>query len=253
MKVLAVADLHYTLKQFDWLHTVAPEFDVVVIAGDLLDIVSTVPLQGQLVVVVNHLKRLHESTRLLVSSGNHDLNGRNDAGEKVARWMTQLRRVGIECDGDRLEIDGTSISICPWWDGPSTQEDVGAQLARDASHRADRWVWIYHAPPSDSPTSWAGDRHFGDDALSGWIARYEPDLVLCGHIHQSPFRQGGSWADRIGSTWVFNAGKQIGPVPCHIVFDTEDGSATWHSLAGSQVVDFDDPNAPPAPRELTAF
>ena len=24
-----------------------------------------------------------------------------------------------------------------------------------------------------------------------------------------------SWADRIGATWVFNAGRQIGPVPCH--------------------------------------
>lgn len=250
MKVLLVADLHYTLKQFDWLHAVAPEFDAVVIAGDLLDIVSTVPLQGQLVVVMNHLKRLQQETRLLVSSGNHDLNGRNAAGEKVARWMSQVRRAGIPCDGDRLEIDGTLVSICPWWDGPTSQAEVGEQLAADAQARAGRWLWVYHAPPSGSPTSWAGDRHFGDDALVEWIHRYEPDLVLCGHIHQSPFRKGGSWVDRIGKTWVFNAGKQIGPVPCHIVFDTQGGSAIWHSLAGSEIVDWVDAEASATPREL---
>ncbi|MDG2306633.1 MAG: metallophosphoesterase [Candidatus Binatia bacterium] len=250
MKILLVADLHYTLKQFDWLHAVAPDFDVVVLAGDHLDIVSTVPLQGQLVVVLNHLKRLHEHTRLVVSSGNHDLNGRNEAGEKVARWMSQVRHAGIPTDGDCLELDGALVSVCAWWDGPSSREEVGAQLARDAARRTGPWVWVYHAPPSDSPTSWAGTKHFGDDSLIEWIQEHSPDVVLCGHIHQSPFRKGGSWVDRIGSTWVFNAGKQIGPVPCHIVFDTEDGSATWHSLAGSEIVDLVGPNATATPREL---
>ncbi len=250
MKVLLCADLHYTLKQFDWLHAVAPEFDVIVLAGDHLDIASTVPLTGQLVVVLNHLKRLQTQTRLLVSSGNHDLTGRNEAGEKVARWMPQLRRAGISCDGEQLEIDGSLISICPWWDGPSARDEVGAQLERDAQHRTGRWIWVYHAPPSGSPTSWAGKQHFGDDALVEWIGRYSPDLVLCGHIHQSPFRTGGSWVDRIGTTWVFNAGKQIGPVPCHIVFDTDEGSATWHSLAGTEIVDMVGPNATATPREL---
>ena len=38
MKCLLVSDLHYSLKQFDWVTDVAPSFDVVVIAGDHLDI-----------------------------------------------------------------------------------------------------------------------------------------------------------------------------------------------------------------------
>lgn len=250
MKVLLVADLHYTLKQFDWLHRVAPEFDVVVIAGDVLDIVSTVPLQGQLVVVLNHLKRLQATTRVLVSSGNHDLNARNYAGEKFARWMSELRRAGIPCDGDRLDLDGTLVSICPWWDGPSAEEQIARQLADDGILRAERWIWVYHAPPSGSPTSWTGSKHFGDDRLLAWIELYQPDLVLCGHIHQAPFQKAGAWVDRIGSTWVFNAGKQIGPVPCHIVFDTEEGSATWHSLAGVEVVDLASSDAVAVPRPV---
>jgi len=42
MKCLLTSDLHYTLKQFDWVISVAQNFDVVVIAGDHLDISSTV-------------------------------------------------------------------------------------------------------------------------------------------------------------------------------------------------------------------
>jgi hypothetical protein len=39
-----------------------------------------------------------------------------------------------------------------------------------------------------------------------WISQHSPDIVVTGHIHQSPFVRDGSWADRIGSTWVFNTG-----------------------------------------------
>jgi len=55
--------------------------------------------------------------------------------------------------------------------------------------------------------------------------------VLCGHVHQSPFASSGAWIDRIGSTLVFNAGRQIGPVPARIDLDTDAGRARWVSLA----------------------
>ncbi|MCH2172551.1 metallophosphoesterase [Myxococcota bacterium] len=253
MKFLLVSDLHYELRQYDWLHSVAADFDTVVIAGDHLDIVSVVPVRAQRVVVLNHLKRLNIETRVLTSSGNHDLDGRNSAGEKTARWMSEVRRAGIPCDGDRLDIQGAMVSICPWWDGPFAREEIGRQLAADADRRTGPWIWVYHAPPSNSPTSWAGKRHYGDDALVEWIDRFQPDGVLCGHIHQSPFRKEGSWVDRLGSTWVFNAGKQIGPVPAHIVFDSDTGLVSWHSLAGSEYVDLSAPPSDCQPREWTAL
>jgi Icc-related predicted phosphoesterase len=69
----------------------------------------------------------------------------------------------------------------------------------------------------------------GDEVLSGWIARFRPDLVLVGHVHQAPFARGGSWVDRVGSTWVFNAGQQLGPVPAHVTADLDANTATWTS------------------------
>jgi Icc-related predicted phosphoesterase len=247
MKCLLVSDLHYTLKQFDWVDRVAADFDLVVIAGDHLDISSVVAPDAQIVVVLNYLRRLQTKTTLLVSSGNHDLDARDDTGEKVARWMARVRRLGVAADGDSIEAGGTLFSVCPWWDGPRARDAVGAQLARDAARRQNGWVWVYHAPPDASPVSWAGQKHFGDADLVEWIRLHQPDMVLTGHIHQSPFRQGGSWVDRIGDTWVFNSGRQIGPIPTHVIFDTDERRAMWFSLAGNQVVPLDQPlTRPPA-------
>ena len=89
---------------------------------------------------------------------------------------------------------------------------------------------MYHAPPDASPTSWTGRRHYGDEDLVKWIEQHRPAVVLCGHVHESPFATDGSWIDRIGTTVVFNAGRQRGPVPTHIELDTQTGEATWSSV-----------------------
>lgn len=247
MKLLLTSDLHYALKQFDWAARVAGDFDVVVVAGDHLDVSSAVDARAQIVVILKYLRRLQQTTRLIVSSGNHDLDTR-DEGEKVARWMQRVRSLGIPTDGDSLEVDGTLFTVCPWWDGPRACKAVGEQLARDAERTKERWVWVYHAPPSESPTSWDGRRHYGDDELVRWIDTYRPDLVLAGHIHQSPFTKDGSWVDRRGDTWIFNSGRQVGPLPCHVIFDTRANEALWLSLAGAESVRLDAPLERPLPQ-----
>ena len=42
MRCLVVADLHYSLPQFDWLLSAASQFDLVIFAGDALDVGSSV-------------------------------------------------------------------------------------------------------------------------------------------------------------------------------------------------------------------
>ena len=41
--------------------------------------------------------------------------------------------------------------------------------------------------------------------------------------------------DRIGKTWVFNPGKQIGAVPDYIVLDLEAMTAEWISMEGQSI------------------
>src|SRR4029453_13419896 len=91
MRGLLVSDLHYALKQFDWVQTVADRFDLVVVAGDSLDIASMVPLEAQIVVVSKYLRPPAERTRVGASSGNHDLDAHGPADEKVAAWLARGR------------------------------------------------------------------------------------------------------------------------------------------------------------------
>ncbi len=84
MKMLFVADLHYALKQFDWLTVNAANFETVIIGGDLLDLASPLDRDVQIVVVEKYFTRLRQLTRLIVSSGNHDGDSRNVADESVA-------------------------------------------------------------------------------------------------------------------------------------------------------------------------
>jgi Icc-related predicted phosphoesterase len=248
MRLLLVADLHYSLPQFDWVLEMAPRFDVVVLAGDHLDLASLVDGRAQSLVVRKYFARLRAKTKLITCSGNHDLDGKNAEGEKAPRWLSTAQQEGVLSDGESVTFEDTLFTICPWWDGPLVKAGIAAQLAEAAKHRGPRWIWIHHAPPAKSPTSWGGDRYFGDVELLEWIEQYRPDMVLSGHVHQSPFVKDGSWADRIGPTWVFNAGQQFGAPPAHIVIDTDQGEAVWVSSAGIQSVRLDAPIERPLPR-----
>ena len=86
----------------------------------------------------------------------------------------------------------TLVTIFPWWDGEVTRGEVSTQFGRASRLAFDKWIWIYHAPPDNSPTSWTGKRFIGDTELNQWIEQYQPDLVFAGHIHQSPYKSGGS-------------------------------------------------------------
>ncbi|HMP83552.1 MAG TPA: metallophosphoesterase [Verrucomicrobiota bacterium] len=232
MKLLFVADLHYALKQFDWLMASASDFDAVIIGGDLLDLGSALDLDVQIVVIEKYLDKLRQKTRLLVSSGNHDGDGRSPANESVCAWLQAVRGDQLFVDGDSVEIGDTLITICPWWDGPVSRAELEQQLVRESSRVKSRWIWIHHSPPDKSPVSWAGKKFGGDEFLVEWIQRWQPELVLSGHIHNAPFIANGSWIDRLGKTWVFNPGKQIGPCPTFLVFDLDKMSVEWVSMEG---------------------
>ncbi len=240
MKILHVADLHYDLKKFDWVVDVAADVDLIVLAGDHLEIANQIQRPAQAVVIRKYFQRINKLSKLVVCSGNHDLDKKDEFGELTSNWISNARLFGIPTDGDTVEINDTLFSVCPWWDGVNGQYDVNEQLERDAKREAKRWVWVHHAPPEESPTSWGGKVCYGDEELRRWIIRYQPDLVLSGHVHQSPYIKDGSWADRIGKTWVFNGGHQPGRVPSHVLIDTELKKAFWKSAYGAQSVSLED-------------
>ena len=248
MRILLVSDLHYSLPQLDWVVAAQPEFDLVVLAGDHLALNSSVSLDAQTVVILRYLSLLHAGGLVAASSGNHDLTGPDADGEQAALWLEEARAAGVPTDGASMTIGDTLITICPWWDGPVGRDAVAAQLAADGARRPERWIWVYHWPPLGSPTCWTGRTHYGDADLVGWIDEHRPDIVLTGHVHEPPFKPDGAWADRIGDTWVFNPGRQIGSIPARIELDLAadpaDCHATWTSMMGVEEFRLSDAAAP---------
>jgi Icc-related predicted phosphoesterase len=247
MRCLVVADLHYSLPQFDWLLSAAPQFDLIIFAGDALDVASLVDFRAQIVVVKKYLSLLAAITPVILCSGNHDLDERSPEGEKISRWIREVRDLGIHGDGDNLAIGDTLFTICPWWDGPKVKQRLEDQLREAAAVRLKRWIWVHHAPPADSPTSWGGKRFFGDVELVQWIKTYQPSMVISGHVHESPFIPDGSWFDRLGNSWVFNTGRLPGRPPDYIVLDIDDGRAFWLAAGEEgQCIDLKGPLQRPA-------
>lgn len=237
MRILAVSDLHYRLPHYDWLVKAADDVDVVALVGDLADVVNAVPFTVQVVVLDTYLTALGEKALVLAASGNHDLDGPGDHGEQMASWLRTAREGNVHVDGASIDVDGTRFTICPWWDGPVTRQQVADQLAAASIDRPERWIWLYHAPPAGTVLCRDGRREFPDHDVAGWIHEYRPDIVFCGHIHQSPWIQDGSWYDRLGDTLVFNAGKQRGPIPPHITVDTVAGTAEWYGVFEVESID----------------
>ena len=61
MRILVVADLHYSLPQYDWLLAEAPRYDLVIIAGDHIDLSSAVDGRAQILVISKYLDMLREN------------------------------------------------------------------------------------------------------------------------------------------------------------------------------------------------
>lgn len=247
MKLLAVSDLHFALVQFDWVTQQAPNYDAVVIAGDLLDIAGHLELDSQILIVEKYLRTISTKTQLFVCSGNHDGDTKTEANEYVARWLQRIRTTGLGVDGGGFDLKGARVSVCPWWDGPATRSSMQDFLETERMQKGHPWIWVHHAPPDGAGVCWTGKKHAGDAFLGDLIRAHQPNLVFSGHIHNSPFLTGGSWASRVDNTWVFNPGKLPGAPPSHISLDLTAQRATWFSQTGVEVLDLSLPQARPSP------
>ncbi len=246
MKLLITSDLHYNLRQLDWLLETAKYYDCVIIAGDLLNIAGYLDLELQITVISEYLRKLSRETKLLVCSGNHDGEARDRHGEFVAGWLHNLKSNSLLVDGQKLNTDRALITVCPWWDGEKTKLKMTRLLEdHSRSRQGLQWIWLHHAPPNGCRISWTGKRYGGDKYLNHLIERFAPDFVISGHIHTAPFYQAGGWIDRIGKCWVCNPGNQPGRIPTTIQLDLEKMTAVFDCCEGRESVNLNDPDESP--------
>src|SRR5262249_2295100 len=81
VRLLHVCDLHYELRQYDWLLGRAADYDAGGGAGAALSTAAPAPVEAQIVATRPTLAELARRTRVVLCSGNHDLDSLNGAGE----------------------------------------------------------------------------------------------------------------------------------------------------------------------------
>src|ERR1700751_1524241 len=93
MKILITSDLHYRQHWFHWLIEKGANYDLICVAGDLLDMFKGKPQMEQAREVSRWIHELATITRVIVCSGNHDNAGRRVTADRapVYEWFHALR------------------------------------------------------------------------------------------------------------------------------------------------------------------
>jgi predicted MPP superfamily phosphohydrolase len=92
MRLLLTADLHYRVHWFRWLIEQAPSYDLVCIAGDLLDMFKSETRLEQAREIRTLIRELADLVPVAVCSGNHGNAGRLVSHDRasVYGWFIEL-------------------------------------------------------------------------------------------------------------------------------------------------------------------
>ena len=225
MRWLLLADIHANRRQMAWLADVAPSYDAVVLAGDLVDLAGHTPLAAQRVMMQKAIRAVASATTVFVVSGNHDV----DAPDGSARWLRALAGPNLFVDGSTVSMAGVVVTLWPWAAGFAGGDAQAPRWRHE--HLFSNWIWVHHAPPAGTRTSRCPHEGplAGNARLLERIRRHRPALVLSGHLHDAPFRAAGGWWDEIGETVILNPGHDHGALPAHVVIDFAAGELAWHT------------------------
>ncbi len=82
------------------------------------------------------------------------------------------------------------------------ENEIYVRLKRLLEKRkTEKTVLILHEPPRGTKCDLAKARHIGSKSIRRIVDEFQPDLVLCSHVHES-----GGVMDRIGETRIANIG-----------------------------------------------
>lgn len=194
MRIVYVVDVHENYAAVTKAVNMAGAADLLIVGGDI----TTAGTADDVARVVEGWRPL--AMRLLAVAGNMD-SPAIDA---------RLASLGVALDGCGVVLG--DVGVFGVSAGPKsplhtpyeiTEEQIATRIEAGFVDVKNCRVKIFcpHAPPKDT----ACDRihsglHVGSAAVRAFVEREQPELVLCGHIHES------RGEDRIGRTRIVNPG-----------------------------------------------
>lgn len=194
MKILAVTDVHGAYHTVEAIMAHAEKVDVLVVGGDFT--------------VVGTPKEVEDAVKswrtfrvpILAVSGNMD----------VPEIDASLEKMGITINGKGViigEVGFFGVSAAPYSPLQTpyeiSEEEIARRIQAGYQHvkGARVKVFVPHAPPYRTEV----DRvfmglHVGSKAVREFIEREQPEVCICGHIHEARGQ------DTIGKTQIVNCG-----------------------------------------------
>jgi Calcineurin-like phosphoesterase len=234
MKLLITADLHYRLHWFRWLIEEAPNFDLVCIAGDLLDMFKSETQTEQARESTRVIRRLADIVPVAVCSGNHDNVGRSVSHDRasVYEWLLDLgEHRNVITDGATRKLENLIVTTIPYH---CSKEEKSLWLDRGCTIRRQTgmpWIVLHHVPPK---TGSGVSRE--ESEAADLLATYRPDYFVSGHDHAFPYESGQSWNQKLGNGRLLVPGQLLGAAfPNYIELNTESGELSWHTTSETWV------------------
>ncbi|MDJ0627888.1 MAG: metallophosphoesterase family protein [Rhodobacter sp.] len=189
MRILAFSDLHHARGPAEALVAASAEADIVIGAGDFCN------MRQDLTGAMNLLGGI--SKPFVTVPGNAE--SFDELQDAAHQGTHVLHGTGTDIDGLAFFGLGYGVPVTPFgaWSCDLSELDAAALLSQ--CRRAD--VLITHSPPKGVADVTSGGLSVGSTAVRDAIERLQPQLAVCGHIHDSWGREG-----RIGRTRVVNLG-----------------------------------------------
>ncbi|MCX7886090.1 MAG: metallophosphoesterase [Verrucomicrobiae bacterium] len=195
MKILAFADIHGRFEKVASVLHAGHKPDVVIVAGDITQFGGPADVDEAL--------RLWRPVApvLFAVAGNLD----------TPAIEQHLQNVGISLNARCREVNGVAFYGCsaapisigtPYEIG---EEEIAARLQQAAAgcKNAQRRVLVTHAPPHLVLDRTHSGVHAGSRAVREFVERDQPQLTICGHIHEA------AGQERLGPTLVVNCGPAM--------------------------------------------
>jgi putative phosphoesterase len=194
MRILAFTDIHGSYDRVVGILSKETDFDAVILGGDLTT-------HGTVSEATNALRRFQEFGKpLFVVSGNMDLPAfdalYNSLGANINAKGAVLGEAGFfGVAGSPFTPMHTPYEI--------SEEEIGRRADAGWNDiQAMRWkVFVPHAPPHNTKLDKILlGKHVGSSAVRSFVDEKQPDVLVCGHIHES------RGLDTLGKTQMVNCG-----------------------------------------------
>ncbi|MBI2147282.1 metallophosphoesterase family protein [Candidatus Woesearchaeota archaeon] len=196
MKLLSFTDHHGSLRaeQRILALAVAQKPDLLVCAGDISFFGTSAR------VILHRLNALaaKAGAKLVLIPGNHE------DGQPLMKWMRASKLRNIIYLHKRLWRKNNCLFM-GWGSGGFAYRDSSFVRWANATIKKaridDKVILLLHGPPHGTRLDMVVSGHCGNKDYTAFIKKHQPDLVLCGHIHE-----GFGKVQKIGKTVLLNPG-----------------------------------------------